>query len=415
MSASLVSFESDPELHLAVTQPGFHPAGWFTDAEWAQLLQLRRALHREPELSWKEERTAARLEAALRDVGASDVRRVAGTGVVALVRGTDPSIPSVAIRGDIDALPINEATELEWRSQVPGVMHACGHDVHATWAVGAAMLLARQPGPGDVIVVLQPAEEVGAGAAAILSSGVLDGVRAIFGAHVDRRFDVGQVVAQAGPMAASADSFTIDVVGRGAHGARPHEGADPIVASAAIVTAVQTIVSRRLDPGAVGVVTIGAIHGGDAPNVIPERVTLRGTLRAMDPAVRSRLHDELGALATAVAAAHGTTATVTIERGPPPIVNPERESAWARAAAERVVGAGNVVPFGITNMGGEDFACYLERMGGCFLRIGAREPGGESTPAHTSRFVAAEGSIAVGAAVLAECARQASRELAGGA
>jgi hippurate hydrolase len=290
-------------------------------------------------------------------------------------------------------------------------MQACCHDVLATWAVGAAMLLAKNPARGDVIVVLQPAEELGNGAPAILASGALDHVSAIFGGHVDRRFPVGQVVAQAGPLAASADAFTIEVIGKGAHGARPHEGIDPIVAAAAIVGAVQTIVSRRIDPGAAAIVTIGSIHGGSAPNVIPERVQLTGTLRAMLPTVRATLHRELQAVATTVAHAHGATATVVIENGPPPVVNTEKEASWAHRAAERVLGEGSVVPFGITNLGGEDFACYLERIPGCFLRIGAREPGGEPAPAHSPKFTAAEESIFVGAAVLAECAREAgSRE-----
>ena len=383
----------------------------FSTAERARLVDLRRALHRHPELSWKEERTAERLEAALRALGISEIRRVAGTGVVARLPGQDRNAPIVAIRGDIDALPIQEATGLPFASEVPGVMHACGHDVHATWAVGAAMLLARQPARGDVVVVLQPAEEVGNGAPAIIESGALDGVKAIFGGHVDRRFPVGQVVAQAGPLAASADVFTIEVVGKGAHGARPHEGVDPIVAAAAIVGALQTIVSRRLDPGVPAIVTVGSIHGGSAPNVIPEVVRLTGTLRAMMPDVRAALHREVTSVATSVAAAHSATANVSIERGPPPIVNPEQEAGWAREAAERVLGEGSVVPFGVTNMGGEDFACYLERIPGCFLRIGAREPGGEPAPAHSPGFIAAEESIFVGAAVLAECARMAGEQL----
>jgi amidohydrolase len=243
----------------------------------------------------------------------------------------------------------------------------------------------------------------------------LDGVRAIFGGHVDRRFPVGQVVAQPGPLAASADAFSIEVIGKGAHGARPHEGIDPIVAASAIVTALQTIVSRRLDPGASAIVTIGSIHGGSAPNVIPELVQLTGTLRAMVPDVRATLHREIENVVTSVAAAHGATARVTIEHGPPPIVNPEREAGWARAAAERVLGSGSVVPFGTTNMGGEDFACYMERIPGCFLRIGARETGGSPAPAHSPRFVAAEESIFVGAAVLAECAREAAERITSGA
>ena len=381
---------------------------FFSAEESRQLIELRRELHRHPELSWKEERTAQRLEEALRSFGVTEIRRVAGTGVVARIPGQDRSRSPVAIRGDIDALPIQEATGLPFASETPGVMHACGHDVHATWAVGAAMLLAKQPARSDVVIVLQPSEEVGNGAPAIIASGALDGVKAIFGGHVDRRFPVGQVVAQAGPLAASADAFSIEVIGKGAHGARPHEGIDPIVAAASIIGALQTIVSRRLDPGVAAIVTIGSIHGGSAPNVIPERVQLTGTLRAMLPEVRTALHREVSAVATAVAAAHGATAKVSIERGPPPVVNTERESGWAREAAERVLGDGNVVPFGVTNLGGEDFACYLEKIGGCFLRIGAREPGGEPAPAHSPGFMAAEESIFVGAAVLAECARVAA-------
>jgi len=385
--------------------------GLFKSDQMARLIDLRRALHRHPELSWKEERTADRLEASLRSIGIDEIQRVAGTGIVARIPGTDRDAPVTAIRGDIDALPIQEATGLPYASEIPGVMHACGHDVHATWTIGAATLLAKNPARGDVLIVLQPAEEVGNGAPAILASGALDGVVAIFGGHVDRRFPVGQVVAQPGPLAASADAFSIEVIGKGAHGARPHEGIDPIVAASAIVGALQTVVSRRLDPGAAAIVTIGSIHGGTAPNVIPERVMMTGTLRAMLPDVRARLHGEVNMIAQTVAAAHGASAKVSIESGPPPIVNPEREANWARTAAERVLGVGSVVPFGVTNMGGEDFACYLERIGGAFLRIGAREAGGEPAPAHSPGFVAAEDSIFVGAAVLAECARVAGENL----
>ena len=383
----------------------------FSDRDVAELFALRRELHRHPELSWQEERTAARLESALREAGAHDVRRVAGTGVTARMPGTDPAAPVVALRGDIDALPIHEATGLEYTSTVNGVMHACGHDVHATWTVAAARHLRQQPARGDVVIVLQPAEEVGAGAPAILESGALDGVAVIFGGHVDRRFATGQVVAEPGPLAASADTFTIEVRGRGAHGARPHESADPIVAGAAIVGALQTIVARRLDPAAPAVVTVGSFHAGTASNVIPETATLTGTLRAMDPGTRQRLLDEVARISTAVGEAHGVNVAARVERGTPPIVNPAREAGWARDAAEAVLGPGAVVPFGITNMGGEDFAFYLERIPGCFLRIGAREPGGDRIAAHSPRFYADEWAIVVGGAVLAECARVAAARL----
>jgi len=293
------------------------------------------------------------------------------------------------------------------------VMHACGHDMHATWAVGAAALLAERPAQGDVLVVLQPAEETGSGALAILESGALDGVQAIFGGHVDRRFPVGQVVADEGPLAASADSFEIEIIGAGAHAARPHESADPIVGAAAIITALQTIVARRLNPATPGVVTIGAIHAGTASNVIPERAVLKGTIRAVDPASRDLMHEELRRIATSTAAAFRLEARVSAERGTPPIVNPPKATAWAREAASRLLGPSNVVPLGFLNLAGEDFAHYMERIPGCFMRIGAREAGGEVIPAHTPRFYAAEDSLFVGALVLAECARVASAALAG--
>ncbi len=388
----------------------------FPDTLRAELTALRRDVHRYPELAFREERTAERLTdalASLAPAGVVSVTRVAGTGVVARLRGRDPSAPVVAIRGDIDALPIQEATGLEYASVVPGVMHACGHDVHATWAVGAACLLAADPAAGDVLVVLQPAEETGRGAAAVLASGALDGVAAIFGAHVDRRFAVGQVVADDGPLAASADQFAIELLGAGAHAARPHESADPVVGAAALVGALQTIVSRRLNPASAGVVTVGALHAGTAANVIPERAELLGTVRAVDAPARALLVDEVRRIAAGVAATYRLEARVTFEPGVPPIVNPPGPTAWARQAARATLGDDAVVPLGFLNMAGEDFAHYMERIPGCFLRVGAREAGSRVVAAHSPQFYAADESVFVGAAVLAATARVASAALAG--
>jgi hippurate hydrolase len=377
-----------------------------------RLVSLRREIHANPELSFREEQTAARLAEALRDLGIAGAERVAKTGVVARVRGRRSNAPVVAVRGDIDALPIQESTGLPFASTSAGVMHACGHDVHASWAVGAAALLAANPAEGDVLVVLQPAEETGKGAVAVLETGALDGVAAIFGGHVDRRFEVGQVVADEGPLAASADTFEIELAGGGAHAARPHESHDPIVAAAAVVSALQSIVSRRLNPATPGVVTIGTIHAGSASNVIPDRAVLTGTVRAVEPLSRTMMLDEVRSIATAVASGYGVTARVTLEMGTPPIVNPAQPTAWARQAAASVVGGDNIVPLGFLNLAGEDFAHYMERIPGCFLRIGAREPGGAVIPAHASTFYPAEESLFVGASVLAECARVASAALA---
>lgn len=389
-----------------------HVVALFTATQRDALLALRRDLHQHPELAFAETRTCAALERALVMANPVSVQRVAGTGLVARLRGADPNAPVVAVRGDIDALPIREATGLPFASRNEGVMHACGHDVHASWAIGAACLLANQPAAGDVLVVLQPAEETGEGAAVILQSGALDGVAAIFGAHVDRRFPVGQVVAQAGPLAAAADTFRITLTGRGAHGARPHESADPVLGAGILIASLQGIVSRRLNPSIPAVLTVATMQAGSAPNVIPETATIGGTLRAVDPATRALLADEMRRVAHGIAAAHDLTADVHIEFGPPPIVNPEQPAAWARQATVSLLGADAVVPLGMTNMGGEDFAYYMERIPGAFLRVGAREAGGEATPAHTPRFFAADGSLFIGAAVLAETARVASASLA---
>lgn len=384
----------------------------FSPAQEEALLQLRRDLHRRPELAYRETETSTRLENELEALSPESINRVAGTGLVARIAGADRNAPTVAVRGDIDALPIAEETGLAYASENPGVMHACGHDVHATWTIGAAQLLAQAPANGDVLVVLQPAEETGEGAKAILETNVLDGVRAIFGGHVDRRFEVGQVVAQAGPLAASSDTFHIVLRGQGAHGARPHEARDPVVGLGALINALQTIVARRLNPAHPGVVSIGTLDGGAAPNVIPEEVRVSGTLRAVDAETRAQLAQELRNLTLGVAEAYGLTADIDVVRGTPPIVNRPEAVAWAQEAGRSLFGADAVVPLGFLNMGGEDFAFYLERMTGCFMRIGAREPGGDVIAAHSPRFYAADDSIFAGAAVLAETARRASAALA---
>jgi len=378
-----------------------------------RLAALREEIHRHPELGFREHETAKRLYDALSELRPVALERIAGTGVMARLRGREPSVPVVAVRGDIDALPITEETGLPFASQQAGLMHACGHDVHAAWTVGAAHLLAREPAAGDVIVVLQPAEETGKGAAAVLASGALAGVAAIFGGHVDRRFAVGQVVAQPGALAASADTFTITLRGAGAHAARPHESADPVVGAGALIGALQTVVARRVNPSVPAVLTVGTVHAGTAPNVIPDCATLSGTLRAVDPDTRALLQREVRRVAEGVASAHGLIADVALDIGPPPLVNPSHPAGWAQRAVEHVLGADAIMPLGSLNLAAEDFACYLQQMTGCFLRIGAREAGGVPIPAHSPHFYAAEQSIFVGAAVLAETARVASAELRG--
>ena len=383
----------------------------YSDALALQLSTLRRDFHRHPELSWHEQRTSELLGTTLAGFGITDVKHVARTGLVARVPGRDRSAPVVALRGDIDALPIHEDTGLPFASINPGVMHACGHDVHATWAIAATRLLLDSPAHGDVLVVFQPAEELGEGAREVLESGALDSVRAIFGGHVDRRFQVGQVVAQEGALAASTDTFHITITGAGSHGARPHESHDPIVGAAALVGALQTIVSRRLDPAQPGVVTVGTINAGTAANIIPDSVQLSGTIRATTSDARALLTGEVRRISEAIATGYGLTATVALRGGTPPIVNPAVPVSWAREAVTHVLGANALVPLGTTNMGGEDFAEYMQTIPGCFMRIGAREAGGRVIAAHSPSYYAAEDALFIGAAVLAESARVASEAL----
>ncbi len=380
----------------------------FTAEERLRLVELRRTLHAAPELSWQEHGTQATLRAALERAGITDVREVAGTGLVARIAGRTPGAPVVAIRGDIDALPITEETGLPFASRTPGVMHACGHDMHATWAVAAALLLARDPAAGEVRVVLQPAEELGEGAAKVLEAGALDGVAAIFGGHVDWRFPLGQVVATAGPLAASTDTFEVTFTGRGGHGARPQDTIDPIVGLAAFVMDMQTIVSRILDPALPGVVSVGAVRAGEASNVIPERSWCAGTIRATTPTARALLTSELRRVAQAVATVHRLSAEVNLNEGTPPLVNPPRGSAWAQQAARDLLGEQGLTTLPTTNMGGEDFAFYLERMDGCFMRIGTYREGRSRSGVHTPRFDPDEDAIFVAGALLADCARHAT-------
>ncbi|NUO82099.1 amidohydrolase [candidate division KSB1 bacterium] len=386
-------------------------ASLFSKSAQAELVALRHDLHQHPELSLHEHRTAARLYAELEKLHPLQLARVAGTGIVARLRGKNAGAPLVAIRGDIDALPIQEETGLPWASMHSGVMHACGHDVHASWAIGAAQLLTTNPAHGDVLIVLQPAEELGKGATALLECGVLEGVAAIFGAHVDRRFEIGEIVAEAGPLAAAADTFEIELLGKGAHGARPHETCDPIVGAGALIGALQTIVARRLNPAHAGVVSIGTINAGTASNIIPARAKLTGTLRATTAETRTLLHTEVKHIAENLAAAYALQTRVRIEIGTPPLLNDIVPTRWAQRAVQSLMGEAALVPLGFLNMAGEDFAFYLEKIAGCFLRIGAREPGGVATPAHAPHFYPAEESIFIGAAVLAEAARVASAEL----
>jgi hippurate hydrolase len=384
-----------------------------TSATFDKLVALRRDLHRQPELSDQETRTAQRVQEYLEELGLSPRCGVGGTGVVVEIPG-EAGGPLVALRADMDALPVQEDTGLPFSSEVPGVMHACGHDAHTAIVLGAAeLLVAGPPPPVTVRLLFQPAEETGRGAQAMIAAGALEGVGMIFGGHVDRHYPPGFLAIAEGGVNASTDSFTIRISGRGGHGARPHEALDAVVVGSLMVMAIQTIVSREVDPAHPSVVSVGRFDAGTAHNVIAGEATLAGTIRSQHPPVRDHLKRSIRRIAESVGALHGAQVVVEIEEGSPPVVNPPDMAALAKEAAIAVVGEDGVGPLHTTNMGGEDFGYYAELVPACYVRYGSRVDGFESEPAHSGRFMVHEDVIAVGGAYLAEVARRAGVRLLG--
>ncbi|MGH7557203.1 MAG: M20 metallopeptidase family protein [Gemmatimonadota bacterium] len=373
-----------------------------------RVVSVRRAIHRQPETSWNETGTAGRIERHLSELGL-EPRRLCGTGVLADVGGAGDG-PVIALRADIDALPIAEETGLPFASEKPGAMHACGHDGHTAMLLGAAELLAGDAPPGPVRLIFQPAEEVGTGAKALIEAGVLEGVAAIFGGHLDIHFPAGMIFVTPGPVAASTDMIRIRITGRGGHAARPHEAVDAVVVASHLVLALQHVVSRGVDPAEAAVVTVGFLQAGEVANAIAGTALLEGSIRAFKTDVRERLLAETERIARATAALHGAAADVEIEHGTPPVINDERATGLARRAAERVVGPERVAPLPGANMAGEDFSFYQECVPGCYVRFGAR-PSGPAHPNHSSRFDFDEAALGWGAAWLAEVARVAGREV----
>jgi amidohydrolase len=364
-----------------------------------ELVRLRRAVHRHPEPGFREERTAALIRSRLRAWGIEQ-RRSAGTGTVALIRGKRPG-PTLLIRADMDALPIQEENRVPYASRRPGMMHACGHDAHVAIALGAARLLQSRRGglAGNVKFMFQPAEEGPGGAAPMLEEGLLRSPRvdAAFALHVWNDLDTGEVGVRDGAVFAAADEFRIVVTGKGGHGAAPHQTADPIVAAAQIVTAAQTLVSRRTPPWKSAVLTVGRIHGGTRHNIIPREVLLEGTIRTLDERLRSRLHRELAVLARGVARGLGVTADCSVQRGYPATVNDPGQSEVARAAARE---AGARVVEQLPTLGAEDMSLVLREVPGCYLFLGTHAPSsGPRRNNHASRFDIDERALPLGVEV----------------
>ncbi len=377
-------------------------------------------LHRHPELSFQERKTAGFVAATLRSLGYSP-REGIGVGPsgeplhgVVAVLGRDRSGAALALRADLDALPLTEANGLPYTSERPGVMHACGHDAHTAMLLGAAAALKaedeRRAFPGPVVLIFQPAEEVPPGGAqGMIEAGVLDDppVGAIFGLHQGTR-DAGTFSIAAGPRNAASDGFRITIGGRGGHAAWPHRTVDPILVAAHVVVALQGIVSRQIAPRQAAVLTVGVIEGGTKENVIPEEVTLRGTVRTLDEDVREQMPGRIQTIAAGICAAFGASADVVYRRGYDVLVNDPQMSALATQAAADVVGEGRIQP-AEAGMGGEDFGRYLQRVPGCFATIGAgtpEVPPDERVGGHSPRFVLDPACLTYGVAWYVAVARR---------
>ncbi len=341
-------------------------------ARAGEFISLRRDIHRHPELAFEEHRTAALVADKLEGWGYAVERGIGGTGVVGtLVRGQGKK--RLGIRADMDALPIDEASGAEWSSVNAGVMHACGHDGHTAMLLAAARHLAQDSGfDGTLHLIFQPAEEGGGGALRMMEDGLFERFPcdAVFAMHNMPGIEQGRLVLRDGAAMASSDYATITLAGIGGHGAMPHRTADPIVAAASIVMALQTIVARNVDPLHAAVVTVGALHAGKANNVIPATATLELSVRALDREVRATLERRIKALVSAQAESFGVTARIDWRAGYSVLVNTPTETAFARDVATELVGADKVTLQGPPLTGSEDFAFMLERVPGSYVLIG---------------------------------------------
>jgi amidohydrolase len=372
-------------------------------AQMDAAVDLRRRLHRHPELGLELPRTQ---EAVLEELGDLGLTLSTGGGVssvVGVLDGDEPG-PTVLLRADMDALPMPEDTELDFRSEVPGAMHACGHDAHVAVLVGATRLLAARRGElhGRVVLAFQPGEEGHHGARSMIEEGLLEGDTrpdTAFAVHITPSLPSGMIATKAGPFMASADVVRVTVTGRGGHASMPHQALDPIPIACEVVQAIQTMITRRIDAFDPAVLTVATIEAGTTNNVIPESARLTGTLRAVSAGTRSSVLDGLRRLAEGIADAHGASAEVSVEEGYPVTVNDPSMADVARQVAASVVGEAAVVEMPTPVMGAEDFSYVLEQVPGAMVFLGAMPDGpGPVAPNHSNRMVIDESAMAAGIA-----------------
>jgi amidohydrolase len=352
----------------------------------AEITEWRRDLHAHPELNYDVNRTAGVVAERLRAFGCDEVVEGIGrTGVVGVIRGQKGAGKGIGLRADMDALPITEANEVPYKSTVPGKMHACGHDGHTAMLLGAAKHLAETRNfAGTAVMIFQPAEEGGAGAKAMIRDGLMERfpIDEVFGMHNFPGLPVGAFALRSGPIMASADTLDIEIEGVGGHAARPHLAVDTILVGAQIINAVQSIVSRNVDPLKAAVVSICMFQAGNTDNVIPQTAQLRGTARALAPDVRDLLEQRLRKLVEGTAALHGATAKLRYRRGYPVLVNYDAQATFAATVAADIAGSLHVETQMAPVMGAEDFAYMLEARPGAFIFVGNGDSAGLHHPAY---------------------------------
>src|ERR671917_888944 len=374
-----------------------------------KIVALRRDIHREPELGFDTEKTAGKVLAALEGLPLDIRTGVAENGVVATLKGKGAG-PTVGLRADMDALPIQEETDLPFASETEGKMHACGHDGHTSMLVGAAHALSgmRDRLDGTVKFVFQPAEEGGGGGRVMVDEGVADDVSSIFALHLWPGLPLGTVATKAGSIMAAADAFEMEVRGSGGHGAMPHLAADAVVIAAQVVTTLQTVVSREIDPVEPAVLTVGEIGAGTAFNILPEKARLGGTVRTLDPDLRESMPGRIEALARGVAKGMRGDANLDYTFSYPVTVNEEDAADRVLGVAEDVFGAESVLELSNPSMGAEDFAFFLEKVPGAFIWLGVGE---DVSGLHTPKFAFDEEVLPRGSALLAALALEAGQRL----
>jgi hippurate hydrolase len=376
--------------------------------EWMK--DIRRKIHQRPEMAFEEHKTAELISRKLEEIGIEHRRGVAKTGIIGKIK-TDDNSPTIALRADMDALPVSENTGLPFSSKTPGVMHACGHDGHIAMLLGAAKLLKERPAPGNVVFIFQPGEEGRGGAKPMIREGAIDSVDIIFGGHIERYYEVGEIGIKTGVHTSYTDSFDIHITGKGGHAARPHESIDAVVIASQLVNYLQTIVSRELDPMHPSVITIGVLEAGTVYNAIAEKALLKGTIRTTEVSMRKKITDKIEGIASSLSSLYGAKIEVVINAGYPPVINHERECMFARDVAENLLGERGVISIPFPSLGGEDFAYYTQKIPGCFVRFGSAKKGLENVSSHSSRFDFDEEVLRVGASFMSEIARYAIEKL----